>query len=152
MTSSMPSKTLGSASLPLPPEGHAVPVLPSSVPGATDGLGKPVSLAQAPGFLASGGESPELPVLVLVGGVLAHPVRVHDAETAEGLADALFGHGLDAALELEVVDTLVDGLAVGGTFGGQPLPAAPADADAEYAETLLSLVAHLPGLGRPGRR
>jgi len=132
------------------------------VPGATNGLGEAVALAQAPGLFAHGGKSPELPVLVLVaghpvevavppdglvlgvdhddlevlvGGVLAHPVRVHDAEAAEGLAHALLGHGLDAALELQGVDTLVDGLAVGGTFGGQPLPAAPADADAEYAET-----------------
>jgi hypothetical protein len=49
--------------------------------------------------------------VVLVGGVLVDPVGVEDAEVGAATTDTLFGDGTEGALELELVDTLVGGLA-----------------------------------------
>lgn len=54
-------------------------------------------------------------LVVLVHTVLVHPVRVEHAQVAATPADALFRDAAEAALELEVVHTLADGLAVGRT-------------------------------------
>ena len=54
-------------------------------------------------------------LVVLVNTVLVDPVRVQDTKVAATLADTLLCHTLKATLWLEVVDTLADGLAVGGT-------------------------------------
>ena len=54
-------------------------------------------------------------LVVLVNTVLVNPVRVQDTQVAASLANTLFRNALQAALGLEVVDTLADGLAVGGT-------------------------------------
>ena len=54
-------------------------------------------------------------LVVLVDTVLVDPVRVEHAQVAALAADALLGRRAQAALVLEVVDTLADGLAVGGT-------------------------------------
>jgi hypothetical protein len=48
---------------------------------------------------------------VLVGGVLVDPVRVEDAQVGAAAADTLLSGGLEGALVLELVDTLVGGLA-----------------------------------------
>ena len=54
-------------------------------------------------------------LVVLVNTILVDPVRVQDAEVAAPPADTLLSNTLETALGLEVVDTLADGLAVGGT-------------------------------------
>ena len=54
-------------------------------------------------------------LVVLVDTVLVDPVRVQDTKVAAPLADTLLRHALKTTLGLEVVDTLTDGLAVGGT-------------------------------------
>ena len=54
-------------------------------------------------------------LVVLVNTVLVNPVRVQDTQVAASLANTLLRNALQAALGLEVVDTLADGLAVGGT-------------------------------------
>ena len=48
---------------------------------------------------------------VLVRAVLVDPVAVEDAEVGAAAADTLLGGGLERALVLELVDTLVGGLA-----------------------------------------
>ena len=54
-------------------------------------------------------------LVVLVDTVLVHPIGVEDAQVAAALANTLLSSALEAALGLELVDTLADGLAVGGT-------------------------------------
>jgi hypothetical protein len=49
--------------------------------------------------------------VVLVGRVLVDPVRVEDAQVGAATTDTLFGGRLERALVLELVDTLVGGLA-----------------------------------------
>ena len=55
-------------------------------------------------------------LVVLVHTVLVNPVRVKYAEVAAATADTLLRGAPQAALELEVVDTLANGLAVGRTY------------------------------------
>ncbi len=68
-------------------------------------------------------------------------VRVEDAEVAAAAANTLLSGGLETTLVLEVVDTLADGLAVGGTLGGGLFAVATADTDAVDHVALLGLVA-----------
>lgn len=102
------------------------------------GLVVAVALVETAGLLAGGGETASLAVLVdggddpvdagvladglvlgvdeddlvvLVGGVLVNPVRVEDAQVGAAAADTLLGGGGEGALVLELVDTLVGGLA-----------------------------------------
>jgi len=158
-----------------------------------------VALVETTRLLASGGEAAHLAVLVhglddpvdagvladglvlgvdeddlevLVGRVLVDPVGVEDAEVGAAAADALFGDGAERALELELVDTLVDGLAwrryqssvlsfksrycwllrtVGGTLGGLTLAATTSYADAVDDISLLGLVTETAGLVGAGR-
>jgi hypothetical protein len=108
----------------LPPSGSGVVVL--------------VSTTKTTALLAGGGETTALAVLVdglddpidtrvaadglvlrvdeddfvvLVGRVLVDPVGVEDAEVSAAFADTLLSGGLERALVLELVDTLVGGLA-----------------------------------------
>ena len=55
-------------------------------------------------------------LVVLVHTVLVDPVRVEHTEVAAAPADTLLCDTLQTTLRLEVVDTLADGLAVGGTY------------------------------------
>jgi hypothetical protein len=158
--------------LPVAPQGQGVVALPGlSATGA--GLVVAVALVEAAGLLAGGGEAAGLAVLVdgvddpvdagidadglvlgvdqddlvvLVGRVLVDPVRVENAQVGAAAADTLLSGGLEGALVLELVDTLVGGLAVGGTLGGRALAATAADADAVDHVTLLGLVAETAGL------
>lgn len=123
--------------LPVAPEGEGVVPLPG-LPPAGSGLVVPMSLAKTTALLAGGGEATALAVLVdgvddpvdasiatdglvggvdkddfvvLVGRVLVDPVRVQDAQVGAAAADTLLGGRLEGALVLELVDTLVGGLA-----------------------------------------
>lgn len=102
------------------------------------GVVEAVTLSETTGLLAGGGEATGLAVLVdggddpvdagiaadglvlrvdeddlkvLVGGVLVDPVRVQDAQVGTAAADTLLGGGLQGALVLQLVNTLVGGLA-----------------------------------------
>ena len=55
-------------------------------------------------------------LVVLVDTVLVDPVRVENTEVPAPPADTLLRNAPQATLGLEVVDTLTDGLAVGGTW------------------------------------
>jgi hypothetical protein len=97
-----------------------------------------VTLVDTTGLLAGGGKTASLTVLVhrvddpvdagvtadglvlrvdeddlvvLVGGVLVDPVGVQDAQVGATATDTLLSGGLEGALVLELVDTLVGGLA-----------------------------------------
>lgn len=110
------------------------------LPAAGLGLGVAVTLVETTGLLAGGGEAAGLAVLVdgvddpvdagvdadglvlgvdendlvvLVGGVLVDPVGVQDAQVGATAADTLLSGGLERALVLELVDTLVGGLTCG---------------------------------------
>ena len=105
------------------------------------GLVVAVALVEAAGLLAGGGEAAGLAVLVdgvddpvdagvladdlvlrvdeddlvvLVGRVLVDPVRVEDAQVGTAAADTLLRGGLEGPLVLELVHTMVGGLACGG--------------------------------------
>ena len=52
---------------------------------------------------------------VLVHAILINPVGVEDAEVTAAPANTFLRDGAKTSLELEVVNTLADGLAVGGT-------------------------------------
>ena len=102
------------------------------------GLVVAVALVETTGLLAGGGETTSLAVLVdggddpvdagiladglvlgvdkddlvvLVGRVLVDPVGVEDAQVGAAAADTLLSGGLEGALVLELVHTLVGGLA-----------------------------------------
>lgn len=122
------------------PELEGVLPLPGLPPAAARVV-VAVALVEAAGLLAGGREAAGLAVLVdgvddpvdagvhadglvlrvdeddlvvLVRRVLVDPVRVEDAEVGAAAADTLLGDRAEGALELELVDTLVGGLACGG--------------------------------------
>lgn len=144
------------------------------------GLVELVALVEAAGLLAGGGKTAGLAVLVdgvddpvdagvaadggvlgidkddlkvLVGRVLVDPVRVQDAQVAAAAADTLLGGRLERALVLELVHTLVGGLAESGTLADGLLAATAADAHAVDDVALLGLVSKTAGLvGARGAR
>jgi hypothetical protein len=108
----------------LPPAGSGVVVLVSTTKttallaggGETaalavlvDGLDDPVDTRVAADGLVLGVDEDDF--VVLVGRVLVDPVGVEDAEVGAAAADTLLSGGLERALVLELVDTLVGGLA-----------------------------------------
>lgn len=132
-----------------------------SLPGlsATSlGLVVAVTLVEATGLLASGGETTRLAVLVdgvddpvdagiladglvlrvdkddlvvLVGRVLVDPVRIEDAQVSAAAPNTLLGGGLERSLVLELVHTLVGGLACCSRFGQSPLSLSDVSHDQE---------------------
>lgn len=137
------------------------------------GLVVAVTLVETTGLLAGGGEATSLAVLVdgvddpvdagidadslvlgvdeddlvvLVGRVLVDPVRVKDAQVGAAAADTLLGGGLEGALVLELIDTLVGRLAIGGPLGGRALATTTADANAVDHIALLGLVTQTTSL------
>tara|TARA_R110002003_G_scaffold1926_8_gene23759 strand:+ start:6940 stop:7392 length:453 start_codon:yes stop_codon:yes gene_type:complete len=126
-----------STRLAVAPEGEGVVPLPG-LPSARSGVVVLVSTTKTTALLAGGGKTTALAVLVdglddpvdtgiaadglvlgvdeddfvvLVGRVLVDPVRVEDAQVGAAAADTLLGGGLEGSLVLELVDTLVGGLA-----------------------------------------
>lgn len=74
-----------------------------------DGVDDPVDAGVAADGLVLGVDKDDL--VVLVGRILVDPVGVEDAEVGAAAADTLLGGGLEGALVLQLVDTLVGGLA-----------------------------------------
>jgi hypothetical protein len=123
--------------LPVAPEGEGVVPLPG-LPATSGGVVVLVTTAETTALLAGGGKTTGLAVLVdggddpvdagiaadglvlgvdkddlvvLVGRVLVDPVRVEDAQVGAAATDTLLSGALEGALVLELVDTLVGGLA-----------------------------------------
>lgn len=160
------STTSSNLHLSVAPERQGVLSLPGV---ATTSLGVVVAVAlvHTSALLAGGGETTGLAVLVhwvddpvdagvaadglvlwvdeddlvvLVGAVLVDPVAVQDAQVGAAAADTLLSGGLERALVLELVDTLVGGLAVGGTLWCGSLAATTANTHAVDDIALLGLV------------
>lgn len=74
-----------------------------------DGVDDPVDAGVLADSLVLGVDKDDLEVLV--GRVLVDPVRVEDAQVGAAAADTLLSNGAEGALELELVNTLVGGLA-----------------------------------------
>jgi hypothetical protein len=74
-----------------------------------DGVDDPVDASILADGLVLGVDEDDLEVLV--GRVLVDPVGVKDAQVGAAAADTLLGDGAEGALELELVNTLVGGLA-----------------------------------------
>lgn len=74
-----------------------------------DGVDDPVDARVLADGLVLGVDEDHL--VVLVGRVLVDPVRVEDSEVGAAAADTLLGRGLEGSLVLELVHTLVGGLA-----------------------------------------
>ena len=134
-----------------------------------DGVDDPVDAGIDADGLVLGVNEDDL--VVLVGRVLVDPVGVQDAEVGAAATDTLLSGGLEGALVLELVDTLVGGLTccaekrigqlsffshlssemllkltIGSTLGGRTLATTTADTDAVDNVTLLGLVAETAGL------
>ena len=82
----------------------------------------------------------------LEGSVLTNPVRVEDSKVSAASAYSLFSDGSVRSVGLELVDTLVDGLAVDNTLGDGSLTATTSDSNSVDHVALLGLVAELSGL------
>ena len=116
-----------------------------------DGVADPVDAGITADSLVLGVNANDLEVLV--GGVLVDPVGVQDAQVGATTANTLLSSGTKGTLVLELVDTLVGGLAVGGTLGGRALATTAADTDAVDNVTLLGLVTETASLvGTRGAR
>ena len=76
------------------------------------GVGDPVDAGVAANGLVLGVDEDDFEVLVR--GVLVDPVRVQHAQVGAAPADTLLSSRLERALVLELVHTLVGGLACGG--------------------------------------
>lgn len=74
-----------------------------------DGVDDPVDAGVDADGLVLGVDEDDL--VVLVGAVLVDPVGVEDAEVGAAATDTLLSGGLEGALVLKLVDTLVGGLA-----------------------------------------
>ena len=82
-------------------------------------------------------------LVVLEGGILVDPVRVEHSEVHASTARPLLGNRSQVAHELQLVDTVILGLAVHHALVVGPLPAASAHSDAVDDVTLLGLVSEL---------
>jgi len=78
--------------------------------------------------------------VVLVGGVLVHPVRVQHPQVARAAANALLSGRLHVAVEFQLLDTSVARLTEHHALVHRLLAAAAADSYAVNAEALLGLV------------
>lgn len=74
-----------------------------------DGVDDPVDTGVDADGLVLGVDEDDL--VVFVGGVLVNPVGVQDAQVGAAATDTLLSGGLEGTLVLELVDTLVGGLA-----------------------------------------
>jgi hypothetical protein len=114
-----------------------------------NGVGDPVDTGIATDGLVRGVDKDDLKVLV--GGILVDPVRVQHTEVSALLTNTLFGGGAEGALVLELVNTLVDGLTIGGTLGNGSLATTTTNTDTVDNVTLLGLVTQTTGLVGAGR-
>lgn len=78
--------------------------------------------------------------VVLVGGVFVDPVGVQDSQVGGSSTDSFFRSDSQGLLVLQVVDTLVGWLTVGGTLWNRSLSVTSSNSDSVDDETLLGLV------------
>ncbi|KAI4543781.1 hypothetical protein MG293_006575, partial [Ovis ammon polii] len=144
---------------------------------ATNSVVELVALAQAAALSARGRQPPHLPVLVNWSGdplgvrvsadsfmewinednlkefvrrIFTNPVGIQDPQGHTVAASALLRNRLQASSELELVDTIVHRLAVGGTVRNWAFAAPAAHTDPVYDIALFGLVAQPVRLVGPG--
>lgn len=166
--------TLSTKGLTVSAENLGVEALPGGAVRTTDGAVGTVALdAKTPVVLASRGQATALSVLVdslgdpvdarivadshvvridqddlevLVGGILVDPVGVQHTEVGSDAANTLLGNRAKVADELELVDTVVLGLAIDNTLEVRSLAATTADSNSVHDVALLGLVAQAVSL------
>jgi len=87
-------------------------------------------------------------LVVFVHAILIHPVRVQDPQVPASPSYTLLRNTAQTTLELEVIDTLSDGLTVRRTLGNGLLPVSTSDADTVNDISLFRLVSEAAGLVR----
>ena len=118
----------------------------ASLAPLVDGVDDPVDPGITANRLVVGVNEDNL--VVLVHTVLVDPVRVKHTQVAAATSDTLLGGAPEATLELEVVDTLANGLAVGGTLRHRLFPVSAAHAHTVDQVALLCFVAQAASLVR----
>jgi len=83
---------------------------------------------------------------VLVSSILVDPVRVQHSQVGTSSSNTLLGSGAERPLVLELVDTLVGRLSVGGTLRDGLLSVSTADTDTVDNVALLGLVSETTSL------
>lgn len=121
----------------------------AALPPLVNGLGNPVNPGVPSHRLVLRVNSNNFEVLVNT--VLVDPVRVQDAQVGALSANTFLSGGTERALVLEVVNTLANGLAEGGTFGDGLLAVTTANSDTVDNKALLGLVAETVGFVGAGR-
>ena len=106
--------------------------------------GNPVDSGVSSDSLVSGVNKDDL--IELEGSILTNPVRVEDSEVSATSANTLLSNSSVGSGGLELVDTLVDGLAVNNTLGDGSLAATTSDSNSVDNVALLGLVSELSGL------
>jgi len=88
---------------------------------------------------------------VLVGRVLANPVRVEDSQTFESSANTLLSDGLKVPLRLLLLDSTRSlGFTIRTTLSNRAFASSSPHGDAVDDEPLLGLISQPAGLVRPG--
>ena len=91
-----------------------------------NGVADPVDAGITTDGLVLGVDKDDL--VVLVGGVLVDPVGVQDAQVSSATANTLLSGGLESTLVLELVDTVVGGLACSHNHTlAKKIPSIPTD-------------------------
>jgi len=90
-------------------------------------------------------------LIVLVGGVLTHPVGVQDPQALESSANSFLSNGLKVSLRLLLLDSTRSlGLTIGTSLGNRTLAATTPHGDAVDDESLLGLVSQPASFVWPG--
>jgi len=85
-------------------------------------------------------------LVVLVDTVLVDPVRVKDSEVTASSTNSLLSGRSESSLELEVVDSVSDGLTEGSSLLDGLLPVTPSDSNSVDKVALLGLVSESTSL------
>jgi len=150
---------------------------PSCAARTTNSVVELVALPKATALAACGCQPSHLPVLVdwfgdplgvrissdsfmewinednlkeFVRGIFANPIRIQDSQSPTVASSSLFGNRLKTSSKLQLVNTVMDGLAVGRTLRNRAFAATTAHTNPIYHITLLGLVAQPARLVGPG--
>lgn len=150
---------------------------PGCTARSTNGVVELVALSKAAALAASRSQPTHLPVLVdwfgdplgvgissdsfmewinednlkkFICGIFTNPVGIQDSQSSTMAPSSLLSNRLKASSKLQLVNTVVDRLAVGCTLRNWALATTAADTDPVNDITLLSLVSQPSRLIRPG--
>jgi len=118
----------------------------TSFPAFVHRLGDPVDPRIAANGLVIGVNEDDL--VIFIDAVLVNPVRVQYSQVSTTSANTLLCNTPQSSLGFEVVHTLTDGFAIGGTFRDVLLAVTPADADTVDNVSLFGFVSQPAGFVR----